>query len=210
MGDVRRVEVRRLRGRPESESVMVLGGQHHVLCAGAAEEVRPCRRVEVLGLEVRREVVVRLVRIVLLVVRNGLRSVLPTLGVCVMLRIAVVNAVLAAGRERRDGVNAPVDEYAELGVLEPFGAFVPAEGFPGRLVRCRRDGAGDERDGGAGRGGLPSRGDARTRPPADSVFSPHPGGMSGLQGLKAVGVEGAGIVMGVGIKNHLPHLSALS
>ena len=39
---------------------------------------------------------------------------------------------------------------------------------------------------------------------------PHPGGVGGLQSFKAVGVEGAGIVMGVGIKNHLPHLSRVS
>ena len=118
---------------------MVLGGQHHVLRAGAAEEVRPCRRVEILRREVRREVVVRLVRIALRVVLHGLGAVLPALGVGVVLRIAVVNAILAAGRERRNGVNAPVDEYAELGVLPPLRTWPSVERFPVGVIRlCRR------------------------------------------------------------------------
>ena len=39
---------------------------------------------------------------------------------------------------------------------------------------------------------------------------PDAGGVGGLQSLITVGVEGAGIVMGVGVKNHLPHLSPVS
>ena len=130
-----RVEVRRIRGRPEGESVMVLRREHHVLSARAAEESGPCGGVEVHRREVRREISVGLAGMVLCMVR-GERGILlfPTLWVGVVFGVALVDAVRVVRRERRNGIHAPVYEYAELGVLPPLRTRPRIQRIPIRLV----------------------------------------------------------------------------
>jgi len=103
------------------EAVVVLGDGDDVLRAGVVEEGGPGVRVKVLGFEFGNEV---------LVAEGGL----GTVGGDVMLELGRVLDVHVAGvplvAEAGDGVEAPVDEDAELGVLIPGGDLVVLEGAP--------------------------------------------------------------------------------
>ncbi|TKW49467.1 hypothetical protein CTA1_456 [Colletotrichum tanaceti] len=132
-----------VRGRPgveEGEAVVVLGRDDEVLGAGVGEQVDPRLGVEPRGVEVREGVVVRPVGAV------GREPVAVKVG-AVALRVVgrvppVPLGVALVGRRvapARDGVGAPVDEDAELGVVEPPGALVPGEAAGVRRPRRQAD-----------------------------------------------------------------------
>ncbi len=99
----------------------MLGYGNYVLCAGAGEEVDPFVGVEFFGAEHGDEV---------FVAELGERAVGGDLmrvgGAAGDVDVAGVPLVGEGG----DGVDAPVEEDAELGVLEPGGSAVGGEGVP--------------------------------------------------------------------------------
>src|SRR3569623_1319479 len=120
---------------------MLLRSQHDILCPGALEDIGPVIRINELSLELGREVLIRKIRPVHLLVvvpgpgldGCGLRIV-PAIrhGVPIPLRVCEL-----AGNYRgitRDGVNAPMDEDAEFRVGEPGGSGALIERAPGGLV----------------------------------------------------------------------------
>ncbi len=99
----------------------MLGYGNYVLCAGAGEEIDPFVGVEFFGAEHGDEV---------FVAEFGEWAV----GGDLVLVGGAAGDVDVAGvplvGEGGDGVDAPVDEDAELGVLEPGGSAVGGEGVP--------------------------------------------------------------------------------
>ena len=90
-------------GVPVAEALVVLGGHHHVLLAGALGQARPVARGVGLGMEVLGQD---------LVLRNG--NALVLLGPLVL---------------ADDAVEPPVDEHAELGLVPPRHARVARGGL---------------------------------------------------------------------------------
>ena len=121
---------------------MVLGGQHDVLRARALEDVGPVIGVEQLGPELRREVLVVEVGAVLplVVLPGALLDRVRVLALAVRERVPVPLGVGQLARDHRrvggHGIDAPVDEDAELGVGEPGGRGPLVDRLPGGLVGC--------------------------------------------------------------------------
>src|SRR6202020_1728484 len=112
-------------GVVHGEAVAVLGYGDDVFGSGAGEETDPGAGVESLGFELRDEVFVAELR-------------LGAVGGYVMLEGGVAGDIHVARiplvGEGGDGVNAPVDEDAELGVAEPVGGLIAGERAPGGLI----------------------------------------------------------------------------
>jgi hypothetical protein len=105
------------------EAVVVLGHGNHIAEAGGLEERRPSPGVELLGLEHRDEV---------LVAELGLRTiggeVVRELLLALLVHVPGIPLVAECGH----GVDAPVDEDPELGVLVPPRGLELREGGPAR------------------------------------------------------------------------------
>ncbi|MPM66580.1 hypothetical protein SDC9_113490 [bioreactor metagenome] len=80
---------------PQTEAVMVLGGDHHVFHARGAGQLRPCGRIEKIGLEI-----------------------LDIFAVILVAEFLVRLLPFAARSER---VDSPVEKEAEPGLMEPIG-----------------------------------------------------------------------------------------
>jgi hypothetical protein len=103
------------------EPVVMLGHRHHVARARLSKQLRPCARVEALGLEHRDEVLVaELAR------RPVLGQVMPVAGVAALIH----HPRVPFAHERRHGVHAPMDEDAELRVLIPRRRPIRRQRFP--------------------------------------------------------------------------------
>jgi len=107
------------------EAVAVLGDRNDVLCACAGEEIEPHIRVEVLRAEHRDEVFVAELR--LWAVSGNVVLKRRAAGDIHVARVPLVS-------ECRNGVDAPVNEDAELGITEPAGRAVLRERTPGGPV----------------------------------------------------------------------------
>ncbi len=125
---------------PEREALVVLAGERDVLGARAFEDVGPMSGVVKLGAEHGGEIEVWEIGPVDAIVK------LTRGGVGLVERVPIPFGVhgLALGfhgRVRGDGVDAPVDEDAELGIGVPGGGRGRVDGFPGGLVACLAEGA---------------------------------------------------------------------
>lgn len=114
-------------GVPQREAVVVLGRQDVVLGARVRDQLQPGARVELLRREHRDEVVVDEVLAVLL----GVVCVGRAVGVLLVLPVPL-RVLLPDRRPRGYGVDAPVDEDAELAVVEPVRRAVRRERRVGR------------------------------------------------------------------------------
>ena len=112
------------------EAVVMLRHRHHILCPGFFEQVGPGVRGELLRLEQGDEILVA-------------ERLVGAVGLDVMLKLPAALNVHVAGipfaAEGGHGVNAPVDEDAELGVPVPLRGLEGAQGFPVVLVGALRD-----------------------------------------------------------------------
>ena len=110
-------EIRLIHGK----AVMVFGDRDDVARAGIVKELCPRIRIEVLGGELRDQV---------LVAETGLRAVSGDVvrEVRHVLLIHVARVPLAA--EAGDGVHAPMDEDAKLGIAKPFRRLIRAQALP--------------------------------------------------------------------------------
>ena len=103
------------------ESIVVLGYRHHIFCARFCDKIHPLRRVELLRPEHGNKV---------LIAEPVLRAVdgkMMFIRLCA-LHVHIARIPLAA--VRRNGINAPVDENAQLRILIPFRIRVRTERFP--------------------------------------------------------------------------------
>ena len=128
--------------RPQRETFVVLGGWDDVFHAGAREEIRPLFGVEELGGEFRCEVFVIEIGTVIFGVEGapvGPFGLFARDAVPIPLRVF---AFLAVGG---NGVDAPVNENAELGVEKPRGRGAGVERGPIGFKFFRRDFGGAQR-----------------------------------------------------------------
>ena len=102
----------------------MLGDRHHVLRAGAPEQVRPAIGVEVLGLEHGDEIFVSKFRL-----RAVSLHVVLINWVIHQVHITWIPFVVEGGNR----IDAPVNEDPELRILIPFRHLVGFERFPIRL-----------------------------------------------------------------------------
>jgi len=126
---------------PEAEAVVVFGGEHHIACAGALEELGPVVGVKEIGVEVVGQVVVGTGAVVVLVELTYEAAV----GI-VFERMLVpfgVAAFFGVGRHR---VDAPVDEDAEFGVRPPRGCGSGVERLPVGCKGLRPGGGGEQQE----------------------------------------------------------------
>src|SRR5579859_6090560 len=99
----------------------MLGDGDDVFCASFLEEAGPGGGIEMLGFEERNEIFVA--EFILRAVSRDMVFKFPGFG-------PVHFAGIPFGAEGGNGVNAPMDEDAEFGVLVPLGNFVLFEGLP--------------------------------------------------------------------------------
>ena len=109
---------------------MVFRDRDDVARTGGLEQRGPCRRVEALGREFRNEV---------LVAEGGLRSERLDVMVELRRRLVVHVARVPLVPEGRHGVDAPVNEDAELAVFVPRGNGEAFQRTPRRSERALRD-----------------------------------------------------------------------
>ena len=128
---------------PESESIMVFRDEDHISSPRALEEPRPGCRVPGLQrvVESLTEMVIGIVFAKCLPVIGRCRTILEQHCVLVPRGIRRIGKSLTLigyvqlinlrmlGREGRDRIRPPVDEYPELRIAKPFRCFVRAEAF---------------------------------------------------------------------------------
>ena len=139
-----------LRALPQGEAFVVLRSQRDVLRAGALEDIGPVVGIVELGAEHRGEIEVREIGAVdALVEFPGRRPlVVLVLGERVPIPLGVAGLALDIdGGEGRHGVDAPVDEDAELGVGVPLRARTPVDRVPVGFVAGLGGGGHRERSG---------------------------------------------------------------
>jgi hypothetical protein len=152
------------RGTIHRKAVAMLGHRHDIACAGTLEQGHPRCRIEALAAKLRNEI---------LVAGDGLiairRALVHEIGVARHIHVARV-PFAARGRHR---IDAPMDEYPELGVAVPFRHAIARQGRPVCLeptaghfpihsgdLRGRRLGIGRNarlRTSGCRKGGTPAR-----------------------------------------------------
>ena len=98
---------------PEAEAFVMLRGQDHVAGARPHKDIGPLVRLEQFGGELRRKVLVLEVRTI------GLGVELRRGAALVLQGIPIPFGVAPFRPPRRHGINAPVDEDAKLGFVEP-------------------------------------------------------------------------------------------
>lgn len=112
------------------EAVVMLGHRHDVLRARLFKEVQPLPGIKLLPLEQGNKVLVS-------------KRLMVAIGLFVMgifrcpFEVHVPGIPLVS--KGRNGVNAPMDEDAELGVVIPFGGLVVAQRFPCVRIRAVGD-----------------------------------------------------------------------
>ena len=133
---------------PKRKAFMMLGSQRDILRAGALEHVRPMIGIEQLGAKLRREVLIREVRAVFLLVispRAGLYGrrlrIVAAVGHRIPVPLGISEFAGDHGRIRRHRIDAPVNEDAELCVAEPDRRGPLVKRIPVRLISLRMQGA---------------------------------------------------------------------
>jgi hypothetical protein len=111
-------------GIVHTEAVMVLGDQVDIFGAGLLEELRPFLRVEELRLEIPDEFLV----LKMLPIDPVMEGFGGRVGIPVHIPVPLGEDTLP--REGRDGIDAPMDEDAELRIGEPLGDRTGIQGLP--------------------------------------------------------------------------------
>ena len=123
---------------PEREALMVLRGERDVLRAGALEDVGPVVGIVQLGAEHRaRSPSTGNWRRRRACGISHVGSACRSVGLWSS-EFQYHSAYLPTGREGRHGIDAPVNEDAELGVGVPLRRRPPVERIPGRLIASGR------------------------------------------------------------------------